>query len=152
MARIYARKHGKAGSKKPLVPAQWVSYSGEEVERLVVKLAKDGLQPAMIGLVLRDQYGIPSVKAAAGRTVTGMLANNNLLGAIPQDVFNLLKKAVRLRAHLEANRRDNTSKRGLELLESKIRRLVKYYRATGKLPADWTYDAERAKLIVEKGA
>lgn len=134
-----------------MVPAQWVSYSGEEVERLVVKLAKDGLQPAKIGLVLRDQYGIPSVRSAAKKKLSQVLAENELLPAIPQDLFNLLKKAVRLRAHLEKNKRDAHSKRGLELLESKIRRLVKYYRAIGKLPEDWRYDPERAKLIVEKG-
>jgi small subunit ribosomal protein S15 len=135
-----------------MVPAQWVSYSEDEVARLVVKLAKDGLQPAQVGLVLRDQYGIPSVKAAAKKTVTQILADNKLLPAIPQDLFNLLRRAVRLRAHLERNKRDAHSIRGLELLESMVRRLVKYYRGTGKLPADWEYDAERAKLIVEKGA
>jgi small subunit ribosomal protein S15 len=149
---MYARKRGKSGSKKPMVPAQWVSYSEDEVARLVVKLAKDGLQPALIGLVLRDQYGIPSVKAAAKKTVTQILADNKLLPSIPQDLFNLLRRAVRLRAHLERNKHDAHSIRGLELLESMVRRLVKYYRGTGKLPADWEYDAERAKLIVEKGA
>lgn len=135
-----------------MVPAQWVSYSADEVERLVVKLAKDGLQPAQAGLVLRDQYGIPSVKAAAKKTLTQILADNKMLPSIPQDLFNLLGRAVRLRAHLERNKRDAHSVRGLELLESKIRRLVKYYRDVGKLPADWEYDPERAKLIVEKGA
>jgi len=152
LSRIYARKHGKAGSKRPMVPAQWVSYSEDEVARLIIKLAKDGHQPAMIGLVLRDQYGIPSVKAAAKKTVTQILAANKMLPSIPQDLFNLLRKAVRLRAHLERNKRDAHSIRGLELIESKVRRLVKYYRNTGKLPEDWAYDAERAKLIVEKGA
>jgi len=135
-----------------MVPAQWVSYSEDEVARLIIKLAKDGHQPAMIGLVLRDQYGIPSVKAAAKKTVTQILAANKMLPSIPQDLFNLLRKAVRLRAHLERNKRDAHSIRGLELIESKVRRLVKYYRNTGKLPEDWAYDAERAKLIVEKGA
>lgn len=152
MARVYARKRGKSGSTKPLIPAQWVSYSGEEVERLVVKLAKDGLQAARIGLVLRDQYGIPSVRAVTKKKLAKILADNELLPKIPQDLFNLLRKAVRLRAHLEANKRDRHSKRGLELLESKIRRLVKYYVSTGKLPEGWKYDAEQAKLIVEKGA
>jgi small subunit ribosomal protein S15 len=135
-----------------MVTAQWVSYSTEEVERLVVKLAKDGLQPALIGLVLRDQYGIPSVKAASKKTVTQILAHNKLLPSIPQDLFNLLKRAVRLRAHLDRNKSDAHSIRGLELLESKVRRLVKYYCNVGKLPPDWKYNAEQAKLIVEKGA
>ena len=151
MARIYARKRGKSGSTKPLIPAQWVSYSAEEVERLVVKLAKDGLQPAQIGLVLRDQYGIPSVRALAKKSLTKILGDNKLLPKIPQDLFNLLVKAVRLRAHLDKNKRDVHSRRGLELLESKIRRLVKYYVGSGKLPEDWRYDPESAKLIVEKG-
>ena len=151
MARIYARRKGIAGSKRPLVPAQWVSYSGDEVERLVVKLIKDGMQSAKVGLVLRDQYGIPSVRAVTGKTVTKIMEDNQVMPKIPEDLFNLLRKAVKLRIHLEKNKRDAHSKRGLELLESKIRRLIKYYIKTKKLPAGWKYDPERAKLIVEKG-
>lgn len=148
---MYARRKGKAGSKRPMVPAVWVSYSTEEVERLVVKLARDGLQAAQIGLVLRDQYGIPLVRAVTKKTISQILSSNQLAPAIPDDLLNLLKKAVKLHAHLVANKRDMHSKRGLELLESKIRRLVKYYTGTERLPADWAYNAERAKLIVERG-
>ena len=151
MARIYARKRGKSGSKKPLVAANWVSYSKEEVERLVVKIAKDGYQTAKVGLILRDQYGIPSVKAVTGNTILRILEENELKPTLPEDLFNLLRKAVNLRDHLAKNKRDAHSKRGLELLESKIRRLVKYYVRTKGLPADWKYDPEQAKLIVEKG-
>jgi len=151
MARIYARRRGKACSKKPAVPAQWVTYSGEEVERLIVKLFKDGLQSAQVGLIMRDQYGIPSIKAVTGKTVTKILDENSLMPKIPEDMFNILKRAVKLRSHLERNKRDAHSVRGLELMESKIRRLVKYYTRTGRLPEEWRYDAERAKLIVEKG-
>ncbi|MFQ6009972.1 MAG: 30S ribosomal protein S15 [Candidatus Aenigmatarchaeota archaeon] len=151
MARIYARRRGKSTSKRPLVPAQWVTYSGDEVEKLVVKLAKDGLQSAQIGLVLRDQYGIPSVRAATGKPVMKILEENEITPKIPEDLFNLLKKVVKLRSHLEKNKRDAHSKRGLELLESKIRRLIKYYIKTKRLPAGWRYDPERAKLIVERG-
>lgn len=152
MARRYSGKRGKAGSKRPLVPAQWTSYSPEEIEKLVVKLSKEGKQSAQIGLVLRDQYGIPLVVAATGKTITKILQQNSIAPKIPEDLFNLLKKAVNLHNHMIKNKRDAHSKRGLELLESKIRRLGKYYVATSKMPADWTYDAEQAKLIVEKGA
>lgn len=151
MARIYSRKKGKSKSIRPLVRADWVQYSAEEVEKVVVKLAKDGLQPAQIGLILRDQYGIPLVRSACGKTITQILSENNLLQKIPYDLFNLLKKAVALHAHLEKNKKDAHGIRAVELLESKIRRLVKFYIATEKLPADWKYNAERAKLIVEKG-
>jgi len=135
-----------------MVPAVWVGYSPEEVERLVVKLAKDGMQAAQLGMVLRDQYGIPLVRAVTKKTISQILASNQLAPKIPDDLFNLLKKAVRLHAHMGLNKRDAHSKRGLELLESKIRRLVKYYTGTGRLPAGWAYNAEQAKLIVEKGA
>jgi len=149
MARMYARKRGKSGSKKPAIPAQWVEFKKEEVERLVVKLAKDGMPTAQIGRTLRDQYGIPSVKAIAKKTVLQIMKDNGITKDIPEDLLNLLKKAVLLNEHMAKNKKDNTSKRGRELLESKIRRLGKYYVKTKKLPKDWRYDAERAKLIVQ---
>jgi len=149
MARMYARKRGKSGSKKPLVQAQWVEYKSEEVERLVVKLAKDGLSIPMIGQVLRDQYGIPSVRIATKKTVLKILNENKITSTIPEDLLNLLKKVVNLHEHMLKHKKDNTSKHGMELLESKIRRLAKYYVKVGRLPKDWRYDAERAKLIIQ---
>jgi len=118
MARIHARKRGKAGSKKPpiKIPPRWVAYRKEEVEKLVIKLAKEGNSSAQIGLKLRDQYGIPSVKSITGKTITQIMKENNLYPEIPEDLFNLLKQAVNLRNHLEKNKKDYTSKRGLELL------------------------------------
>src|SRR3989344_2314430 len=127
MARIYSRKHGKSRSTRPQIPAGWVEYSADEIEKLVMKLAKDGFEPAKIGLVLRDQYGIPLVKSATGKTITQILSENNLLRKIPYDLFNLLKKSVMLHTHIERNKKDAHAIHGVELLESKIRRLVKYY-------------------------
>lgn len=69
---------------------------------------------------------------------------------IPEDLLSLLKKAVRLREHLEKHKKDKHSKRGLELLESKIRKLGKYYVRKRILPKDWKYSPEEAKLIVQK--
>jgi len=149
MARIYARKKGKAGSKKPAIPAKWVEYKKDEVTQLVVKLSKDDISTAKIGQILRDQYGIPSVRDVTGKSVMKILQESGAKKEIPEDLLNLLKKAVLLHEHMAKNKKDNTSKHGLELLESKIRRLVKYYVKTKKLPAGWRYDAERAKLIVQ---
>jgi small subunit ribosomal protein S15 len=149
MARMHSRKKGRAGSKKPSVPAKWVEYKDKEVERLVVKLRKDGLQSSDIGRILRDQYGIPSVRTITGKTITKILEENELLPEMPEDLLNMLKNAVSLRDHLVKSKRDYTSKHGLELLESKIRRLIKYYRKTKRLPKDFKYEPERAKLLVE---
>ncbi len=152
MARIHARRRGKAGSKRPPIKTvpRWVKYKKEEVEKLVVKLAKEGNSSAMIGLILRDQFGIPSVKIITGKSITEIMRENNLYPKIPEDLFNLLKQSVNLREHLRKNKKDYTSKRGLELLESKIRRLGKYYVRKGILPSDWKYSPEKAKLLVQK--
>lgn len=69
MARMHARKRGRSGSKRPVrkeVP-EWVQYTPEQVEQLVVELAKKGYQSAQIGLILRDTYGIPDVKLITGK-------------------------------------------------------------------------------------
>ncbi|HDI10435.1 MAG TPA: 30S ribosomal protein S15, partial [Euryarchaeota archaeon] len=60
----------------------------------------------------------------------------------------LIKRAVNLREHLDKHPKDLHSRRGLILIESKIRRLVKYYVNKGVLPEGWKYDPEQAKLLV----
>lgn len=152
MARMYSRKHGKSGSKRPLERiAPWVKYKPQEVEEIVSKLAKKGLQSSQIGMILRDQYGIPSVRVVAKQKLAGIMKKRKVYDVpYPEDMFNLLKKAVNLADHLEKNRKDYTSKRGLELTESKIRRLGKYYKSRGILPQDWKYDLEKAKLVVKQ--
>jgi small subunit ribosomal protein S15 len=89
------------------------------------------------------------VKVITKKTITQIQEENGLSSKIPEDLFNLLKKAVALRNHLTKNRKDYTSKHGLELLESKIRRLIKYYVRENRLPKDFVYEPERAKLLVE---
>jgi len=61
---MHSRKHGKHGSTKPIKKRpSWLMYDKEEIEQLILKLARDGMQNAQIGLVLRDQYGVPDVRA-----------------------------------------------------------------------------------------
>jgi small subunit ribosomal protein S15 len=150
MARLHTYKRGKSGSKRPprTTAPTWVEYTSEEVENLVIKLRKEGYSAAMIGTILRDQYGIPSVRLITGKRITRILEENGLAPQIPEDLMFLIRKAVNLRRHLEEHPKDLHSKRGLQLIESKIRRLVKYYRRTGKLPPKWRYDPEQAKLLV----
>ncbi len=146
------QRTGKHGSKKPPVKRvpKWVKYEKAEVEELVVKLAKEGYTSARIGIILRDQYGIPDVKAITGKSISRIMKEHKVYPEIPEDLLSLLKKAVRLREHLEKHKKDKHSKRGLELLESKIRKLGKYYVRKGILPKDWKYSPEEAKLIVQK--
>jgi len=145
---MYSRRKGKSGSKKPVQKiAPWVTYKPEELEEIVVKLAKQGYQSAQIGTILRDQYGVPTVRIK-GLKIAQIMKKHNLYPEFPEDMMNLMKKAVKLHKHLAKNKKDTTSKRGLELTESKIRRLAKYYKRKGVIPQDWKYDINKVKLIV----
>ncbi len=152
MARMYSRKKGKAGSKKPENPVKpsWLRYSNKEMEMLISKLAKEGKTASAIGLTLRDTYGVPSVKTALGKRVGEVLKSHGLGQEIPEDLSSLMKKLVMIKTHREKNRKDMTSLRGYQLTDSKIKRLVKYYKSTGRLPVDWKYDIERVKLLIEQ--
>jgi len=144
------KEKGKSHSTRPArvgVP-KWVRYTPEEVEELVAELAKRGYSPSMIGIILRDQYGIPLVKPITGKSITQILKERGLLPPIPEDLANLMRRAVNLRRHLQEHPKDKHSARGLIEIESKIRRLVKYYKRVGALPSDWEYDPDKAKLLV----
>ena len=153
MARVYSRKKGKSGSRKPMEKAApWVKLKKEEVEEIIVKLAKKGHASAEIGMILRDQYGVPSIKIKElhmKEKMTKIMKAHKAYPPFPEDMFNLLKKSVLLHGHMNKNKRDYTSKRGLQITESKIRRLAKYYKGQGIIPQDYKYDADKTKLLVK---
>ncbi len=139
---------GESHSTRPVSkrPPAWCRYTAEEVEALVIKLAKEGHNPSKIGTILRDQYGIPLVKPIMGKTVTQILKEADLAPSLPEDLENLLKKANRLYVHLEKNKKDLPNKRALQLIESKIYKLSRYYKREGILPPDWKYEAKMASI------
>lgn len=151
MARMHARRRGSSSSTRPLRAGnpEWVPVDSAEIAKLVAKMAKEGLTSAQIGTRLRDQYGVPNVRLATGKSVLGLMKESGLKLDFPEDVRNLMKRAVRLSGHLSTRPRDLHNRRRLQLVESKIRRLVKYYHGTGALPSDWHYSLETAKLLVE---
>ena len=151
MSRMHSGAKGKSGSSKPFTKTtpEWVSFKPAEVEALVVKLAKEKLTPSMIGIKLRDTYGIPSVKAITGKTIVSILAEKKLTKSLPQDLLDVIGKVVELQKHIETNNQDKSAKRGLQLTESKIKRLSTYYKATGKLAQDWKYNPKQAGVYLE---
>lgn len=149
MARMHTRRKGKSGSKHPSRTSkpEFVAYDQNEIEELILKLIKEENPPSKIGIILRDQYGIPSVKDVTGKKMGFFLEKNNVGLKMPEDMQNLIKKALSLRKHLDKNVKDRHNKRSLHLVESKIHRLGKFYRKNGKLPENWRYDPETAKLM-----
>ena len=127
----------------------WIEYSTEEIEELILKLKKEGNSTSMSGIILRDQYGIPDVKLITGLKITQILEKHDQGLEYPEDLMNLIRKAVNIRDHLKENPKDLHTRRGLRIVESKIRRLVKYYRGEGVLPEGWRYDPKQAALLVK---
>ncbi|MDD1769615.1 MAG: 30S ribosomal protein S15 [Methanomassiliicoccales archaeon] len=151
MAKMHARRRGKSASSKPLVTEnpEWVPMPKEEVEQTVVKLAKEGMTASKIGMVLRDQYAVPSVRLATGKTMLEILEQNGLEQALPDDLVALMRRAINVSLHMSDNKKDMANNRNLQLIESKIRRLVKYYKRQDILPQDWEYSLKNAELLIE---
>jgi small subunit ribosomal protein S15 len=127
----------------------WVEYSNEEIEELVLKLTKEGNSTSKIGIILRDQYGIPNVKLVTGDKITRILEKHGQKPEYPEDIMNLIRKAVNIRDHLQENHKDLHTKRGLQIIESQIRRLGRYYVREGVMPEGWRYDPQKAALLVK---
>lgn len=151
MARMHSRDKGKSGSTKPAKKSSpsWLQYKPKEIELLIIKYAKEGKSPSQIGMYLRDEYGIPDIKLVTQKSITKILEEKKLSADIPEDLMALIRKAILIRKHLGENHKDQPGKRGLRLTESKIMRLAKYYKGTGRIPATWKYDPEKVKLTIE---
>ena len=145
---MHARRRGKSKSTKPSSPTgqKWLKQKPAEVEQLIVKLGKKGDSAAQIGMILRDSYGIASVREIAKKSINTILKENKLASEYPEDLKNLIRRSISVRKHLELNKKDIVSKRGLQLINSKIHRLEKYYKEKGVLGPE--YNRKKAELSI----
>ena len=134
--------------KSKFVP-HWLNYSPEEVEKIIVNKYQGGLTKSQIGLVLRDQYGIPSVKDLTKNNVSRILEGHEIKEGLPEDLVALYKKAVKLHMHLDKEHKDKHSKRSVVVLENRIKRLINYYKSQKTLPKTYEYSLESARLVVK---
>ncbi len=93
--------------KKP----EWVTLKPAEVEKLVVELGKGNQAPAKIGLILRDQHGVPDVKKLTGKTITAILHAASVNP--PADTVRVKSKIDSLEKHIHHHKHDYTAKRSL---------------------------------------
>ncbi len=148
MGRLHTHNHGKAHSIRPIESkfSSWVKQDPKEIEELVIKYAKDGNTSSQIGIKLRDQHAIPLVKPIINKTISDILDQNDLKSEIPEDLNNIVTKAVGLQNHLKSNKNDRRNIRSLELIEAKVHRLSVYYKKIGRIPENWKYKAVIAQL------
>ena len=114
----------------------------------MVRLARKGNTPSVIGAILRDGEGIPNVAAVTSRKITRILKAKGLAPTLPEDLYYLIKKAVTMRKHLEKNHQDRDQKFRLVLTESRIYRTARYYKRAGKLPPTWKYESSTASAML----
>jgi small subunit ribosomal protein S15 len=148
MGRLHTHNHGKSHSTRPTDPKKpsWITQSPKEIEEMIVKYAKDGLPPSQIGIKLRDQHAIPLVKPILNKGITKVLDENKAGQELPEDLNNIVNKAVGLQKHLKSNKLDNRNVRSLELIEAKVHRLSVYYKRIGRIPKNWKYKSVVAQL------
>eukprot|EP00732_Lithocolla_globosa_P007970 Lithocolla_globosa_v1_NODE_10787_length_566_cov_351.868885.p1 type:complete len:152 gc:universal NODE_10787_length_566_cov_351.868885:533-78(-) len=150
MGRMHTRGKGISTSSLPYrrSPPSWLKTTKAEVVELICKLSKKGMTPSQIGVILRDSHGIAQVKSVTGSKVLRILKANGMAPSLPEDLYQLIKKAVNVRKHMEKQRKDKDSKFRLIMIESRIYRLARYYRTVGTLPANWRYQSATASTLV----
>jgi len=148
MGRMHTHRHGKSHSIRPatLRAPSWITLTPAEIEALVIKYTKDGLTPSQIGNKLRDQHSIPLIKPIMKKGINQILEENDLKSDMPEDLENIVNKAVGLQKHLKENKGDNRNVRSLELIEAKVHRLSVYYKRIERIPKTWKYKSVVAQL------
>jgi len=148
MGRLHSHRHGQSHSIRPITPSstKWVKQNTQEIEELILKYAKDGLTTSEIGVKLRDQYAIPLVKSITKKSITEILEQKGIKQEMPEDLNNIVRKALGLQKHLKTHTSDRRNVRSLELLEAKVHRLSSYYKKIGRIPKTWKYKSVIAQL------
>ncbi len=147
MTRIHGNSRGKSQSMKPsTMKSDWVKLTPEQIGKLVVEMNKEGLNASQIGIKLRDEHAISSIKSVTGKNMKQFMEENGINQEIPEDLEALVKRALSLQNHLKSNKGDRKNVRSLELLEAKVHRLSKYYKKKNVIPKNWKYKAVIAQL------
>ncbi len=150
MARLHTRRHGRSKSRKPVETGASADADRSALEQAIITYAKQGIESTTIGRRVKQERNVGYLKPVLGQRLNAFLAAKGFKSDIPVDLLDLMKKAVKMRKHIGANHRDMHNSIRLQRVEAKIWRLSKYYRGSGKLPADWKYDPAQAALIVKE--
>ena len=96
----------------------------ENIEEIIVDLAKQGNHPAKIGLILKEKHGIHNLNAL-GKKVTKILKEKSI--KFENDLDFVKKKMTKIGIHNSKNKQDKRSKRELVRYIGQKKVLEKYY-------------------------
>lgn len=101
---------------------EWVKLKPEEIDKIVVDLARKGVPPERIGLVLRDQHGIPKAKLL-GKKIGHILKAHKI--SANSEHTNLTNKVENLKKHFGKHKHDYTAQRRIIQHSANIRKIEK---------------------------
>ena len=110
-------------TKKSLEKPVWLKYSEDEVKSIILKLAEKNLTSEKIGLVLRDQYGIPKAKLY-NLKISKVLKEKDKYQE--PTVINLSKKIEKLTVHNKKHKKDRKTERALIITKAKLKKRQEY--------------------------
>ncbi len=105
----------------------WVTMKPAEISKIVLNLHKEGNSPAKIGLILRDQHGIPRAKLL-GKKITQILKEENQTPESP--VVQIEKSKLNLEKHIGKHKHDYTALKTLHKKLWDLNRAKKQYPVT----------------------
>lgn len=110
----------KSEIKKPI----WLKYTKEEIKAIILKLSNKELTAEKIGLILKDQYGIPNVKLYN-------LKIKEIMGDkfSEPSIINLEKRMKRIIKHFSSNKQDKKAGRSLIIVKSKLKKKKDYQKS-----------------------
>jgi len=91
----------------------------------IIKQLSEKHNPSMIGLILRDQYGIPTTKTY-GKKLSKYLQEIGI--ETKTELKNAEKKVERLKEHLKKNITDRKAKHKLQKAQSRLNITRKYHK------------------------
>ena len=110
-------------SKKSIEKPVWLKYTEDEVKAIILKLADKGITSEKIGLILRDQYGIPKAKIYNLKIGEVLKEKNKFQEPA---LLNLQKKLEKIEAHYKKHIHDQKTKRALIITSAKIKKTKEY--------------------------
>ena len=100
----------------------WIKTKPEEVEKIIVELGHKNTPPEKIGLILRDEYGIPKAKMF-GKKISQTLKKHKI--EINSEHNNISKKIDNLSKHFEKHSHDYTAQRSIVKYRARLNKLKK---------------------------
>jgi len=152
---MYSKGKGISSTTVPYrkYSCEWKGLTSQNLIKIIANLAKNNnLPPSKIGLVLRDEKLVVDTRNISGMNISKILRLKGLVPLVPEDLFYLIKKANKIKAHLSDFKHDLANRYHLNLIESHIYRLSRYYKRIFRLPKNWKYisNNNKNKLTKEK--